>query len=234
MSVSPEHAHPRPVEALTPKVASEEERRRLTLQLLALDAAGEVRPEDYLPAEPRLKAVIRDSSGVDGNSVRLTLRGPEGESTGDLSLVGITEREGDRTSLSFVYAPTLVDGSYAYEVSALDQIGNGPASKTMTFQVSSDLRVERVLNVPNPMSIDTEFTYILSRPAEATLRIYTVAGRLVRILDNLPGRAGYNQLRWDGLDADGHPLANGVYLYTLTADDGIDRVRVKERLIVYR
>ncbi|MBB30658.1 MAG: hypothetical protein CME25_17350, partial [Gemmatimonadetes bacterium] len=204
------------------------------VEILALDTAGEVRPSDYLPAEPRLKAVIQDSSGIDANSITLTIRGPEGETSGDLSLIGISEREGDQSSLSFVYTPTLVDGSYVYEVSARDQVGNGPASKSMTFQVSSDLRVERVLNVPNPMSDDTEFTYILSRPAEVTLRIYTVTGRLVRILDNLPGRTGFNQARWDGSDADGHPLANGAYLYTVTADDGTVRVRVKERFIVYR
>jgi len=84
------------------------------------------------------------------------------------------------------------------------------------------------------MADETEFTYILSRQAEVKLRIYTVSGRLVRILGNLPGRPGFNQVRWNGQDADGHPLANGVYLYTLTADDGTDRVRVKERLIVYR
>lgn len=204
------------------------------VEILALDAFGEVRPEDYLPAEPRLKAVIRDTSGIDANSILFMIQGPEGEVTGDLGAAGISEREGDQNSLSFVYSPRLVDGTYMYQVTAHDQIGNGPASKTMSFKVSSDLNVERVLNVPNPMADDTEFTYILSRPSEVTIRVYTVSGRLIRILDNLPGRAGYNQARWDGLDADGHPLANGTYLYTLTADDGTDRVRVKERLIVYR
>ena len=136
--------------------------------------------------------------------------------------------------MSFVYATELEDDDYRFEVEGRDQLGNGPASKSLSFRVSSDLRVERVLNVPNPMSDETAFTYILSRPSDVVLRVYTVAGRLVRILENAPGRAGYNQVMWDGRDSDGHLLANGVYLYTVTADDGNDRARVRERLILYR
>jgi len=41
-------------------------------------------------------------------------------------------------------------------------------------------------------------------------------------------------MHWDGRDSEGRTIANGTYLYTITADDGADRVRKKEALIVYR
>ena len=204
------------------------------LELVPLDAAGEVRADDFLPSAPRFSVVFRDSSGIDGGSVRLVLTGSEDEISDELSSDRVSEREEDRTSLRFIWSPRLEDGRYKLSVSGTDQLGNGPAQKSVAFQVSSDLAIERVLNVPNPTPEATDFTYILSRPAEVVIRIYTVSGRLIRILEGVPGRAGYNQVRWDGRDADGHLLANGVYLYTVTADDGQKRVREKERLIVYR
>lgn len=204
------------------------------LDLVALDAAGEVRVDDYLPSTSKFSAVFRDSSGIDARSVRIVLTGPGDEISDVLTSDRVSGREEDPTSLRFTWSPRLDDGRYTLSVSGTDQLGNGPAEKSMAFQVSSDLAIERVLNVPNPAADATEFTYILSRPAEVVIRIFTVSGRLIRILEDAPGRAGYNQVRWDVRDADGHLLANGVYLYTVTANDGRKRVRVKERLIVYR
>jgi flagellar hook assembly protein FlgD len=85
--------------------------------------------------------------------------------------------------------------------------------------VGSDLtlKVQNLVNYPNPFKDDTQFTFELTQSAEAEIKIYTVAGRLIRTLR--PGilPAGYNQVYWDGKDADGDGLANGVYLYKITA-----------------
>ena len=218
----------------TVEVHPSDDRTGPELDLVALDAAGEVRPDDFLPSTPQFSAVFRDSSGIDAGSVRIVLSGLEDEISDVLTSDRVSDRKEDGTSLGFTWSQRLDDGRYTLSVSGTDQLGNGPAEKSMAFQVSSDLAIERVLNVPNPTAEATDFTYILSRPAEVVIRIFTISGRLIRILEAAPGRAGYNQVRWDGRDADGHLLANGVYLYTVTADDGRKRVREKERLIVYR
>jgi flagellar hook assembly protein FlgD len=44
------------------------------------------------------------------------------------------------------------------------------------------------------------------------LRIYTSSGRLIRALTVQNGR-GQIQVPWDGLDAEGQALANGLYLF---------------------
>ncbi len=79
-------------------------------------------------------------------------------------------------------------------------------------------------NYPNPFNPETWIPYRLSEPAAVTLRIYSVAGVLVRTLALGQTPAGIYQSRgravyWDGRNDVGESVASGVYLYTLTAGD---------------
>jgi hypothetical protein len=205
------------------------------IEIAALDALGEVRSEDYLPAEPTFRISMRDTAGIDLSTVQLAISGTGAVQESDYASGRITDRLVTPTTLSFVYAPApLVDDRYTFEVEAIDKLGNGPARKVMAFQVSSDLSLEQVLVAPNPVADAGHFTFILSRPSAVTVRVYTLAGRLVQAIEEPFARAGYNQVFWDGRDADGHLLANNTYFYTITADDGDSQVQVKEKLIVYR
>ena len=59
-------------------------------------------------------------------------------------------------------------------------------------------------------------------PTEAgdvDLTIYNVLGQPVRQVWAGPLVAGEHQLTWDGGDAQGQPVAAGVYLYRLQVDD---------------
>ena len=49
------------------------------------------------------------------------------------------------------------------------------------------------------------------------LRIYTASGRLLRTLRYFGG-LGQVQIPWDGLDDEGQPLANGVYVFKIHAN----------------
>ena len=70
-------------------------------------------------------------------------------------------------------------------------------------------------NFPNPFEADTRFIYRLSRSGEgARLSVYTLSGRKIWTAEG-PARANDNEIAWDGTDADGDPVANGVYLYKL-------------------
>ena len=79
-------------------------------------------------------------------------------------------------------------------------------------------------NYPNPFNPETWIPYHLSKPADVTLTIYDIKGRVVRTLDLGHQRAGLYQARtraahWDGRNAVGEKVASGVYFYTLTAGD---------------
>ena len=79
-------------------------------------------------------------------------------------------------------------------------------------------------NYPNPFNPETWIPYQLAKPADVTVAIYSANGKLIRrlVLGQLPagvhqdkGRAAY----WDGKNAQGEPVASGVYFYTLSAGD---------------
>jgi hypothetical protein len=71
---------------------------------------------------------------------------------------------------------------------------------------------------PNPFDGRTEIRYDVARSANVTLRIYDVAGRLVRALESSRKVAGSHQVTWDGLDDSGRRAAPGVYFYRLDTD----------------
>ncbi len=79
-------------------------------------------------------------------------------------------------------------------------------------------------NYPNPFNPETWIPYQLSDPAEVTVSIYALDGKLVRTLELGQMPAGVYQIRsraayWDGRNAQGEPVASGVYFYTLRAGD---------------
>ena len=79
-------------------------------------------------------------------------------------------------------------------------------------------------NYPNPFNPETWIPYQLAAPADVTLTIYTINGRVVRILALGHQPAGLYQSRshaayWDGRNEIGESVASGVYFYTLTAGD---------------
>ena len=81
-------------------------------------------------------------------------------------------------------------------------------------------------NYPNPFNPETWIPYHLAEPAEVTLTIYSMDGKLVRTiaLGHQPAGAYESKSRaayWDGRNATGERVASGLYFYTLTAGDFI-------------
>lgn len=70
-------------------------------------------------------------------------------------------------------------------------------------------------NRPNPFHPATVIGYSVPVGARqrVAIRVYTVAGRLVRTLVQRADEPGYHEVRWDGRDDHGRPAASGVYLY---------------------
>ena len=110
----------------------------------------------------------------------------------------------------------------------VDPAGIAALERLLTSLSRRDLLVpkETVLlaNYPNPFNPETWIPYQLSEAAEVTITIHSSDGKLVRTLElgQVPAgvysdkdRAAY----WDGRNAQGEPVASGVYFYTLTAGD---------------
>ena len=79
-------------------------------------------------------------------------------------------------------------------------------------------------NYPNPFNPETWIPYQLAAPADVSVAIYAVDGKLVRRLKLGHQAVGIYESRsravyWDGRNAQGERVASGVYFYTLTAGD---------------
>lgn len=82
---------------------------------------------------------------------------------------------------------------------------------------------------PNPFLGDTEIAYALPTAARASLRVYDVRGRLVRVLVDATKPAGVHRARWDGRDASGRVASAGIYFVKLSAG-GFERAQRLLRL----
>ena len=58
-------------------------------------------------------------------------------------------------------------------------------------------------------------------PAVVKVRIFTVAGDLVRELDKTDATSG--NLDWDLKNADAHEVASGIYLFRITSSQGYEQ-----------
>jgi hypothetical protein len=74
-------------------------------------------------------------------------------------------------------------------------------------------------NYPNPFNPSTTIKYSIKDNAYVSLKIYNVAGQLVRTLVNSDMKAGAYTETWKGLNNSGNPVSSGVYFYKLVTKD---------------
>jgi flagellar hook assembly protein FlgD len=83
---------------------------------------------------------------------------------------------------------------------------------------------------PNPFNPKAMVAFELERQATVSLRIYDLAGRLVRTLETERSfTAGRHEVSWNGTDAAGRTVASGVYI--LHVGDGQSRVTKRMTLL---
>ncbi|MCK4549841.1 MAG: T9SS type A sorting domain-containing protein, partial [Candidatus Krumholzibacteria bacterium] len=117
------------------------------------------------------------------------------------------------------YAPT---GIYAQRIN-----GQGNTPPTGTGQNPPAPLSAR--NYPNPFNPSTTIAFALPEAGHVDLRIYDIAGRLVRILLSERRDAGRHEVAWDGTDDKGSIVASGVYFYSLA---GNDQIRTRKMVLL--
>lgn len=174
----------------------------------------------------RLDIALYDANGInlvnrdgDGGIVLSFDGGADSRDLTDEFIYDLDSYERGTISLEL---PSVGNGNHVVLLSASDNMGNR-STESLNFEVVSttDFTIRNVANYPNPFPEgDRKGTHILFQlPVEAdvTVQVFTVAGRLIRVLDDIYGEAGANQIYWDGLDQEGDEPANGVYLYRIHA-----------------
>lgn len=195
--------------------------------------------EEFFQDDPVAQDVIFNAKIT--SSSRLTANMLQLELNDEVVDIGHYSLQPDKTNplgaLNLIFQPqSLPDGHYELSIKTNDVGGIAAvAEESMTFRVQSALSLEKVVNFPNPMDETTKFTFILAndKGAQVQIKIYTVAGRLIKVIDAGYMGVDYNETDiWDGTDEYGDKLANGTYFYKVIADDGDEKVEVIEKLVV--
>jgi len=177
-----------------------------------------------LKQDPVLNAVISDVNGINitgeiGHKIELVI---DEELDGRIDASDYFEYdEGSLTTGTLTYLLTdLDDGMHTLKIKAWDNFNNS-SEAAVDFEIASQesFALGDVFNYPNPFSRNTQFTFTISRPSFISIKIYSVAGRLLYSIDDLVAeRAGqFASPLWDGSDTEGNKLANGVYFYKIIA-----------------
>ncbi|MFX0140006.1 MAG: type IX secretion system sortase PorU, partial [Candidatus Hodarchaeota archaeon] len=175
---------------------------------------------EFTNENPVLNIEVTDSiSGINiagdiGHSINLTL---DEEKYNLTDLFNYNNNSYISGNIAYTLGP-LEEGPHKIIVKAWDNSNNSSEVNTEFKVVFSDkLVLKNVLNYPNPFFNSTEFTFWTNQLCEASIKIYTVSGRLIRKIDHLFANNGFNHVYWDGNDEDGNPIANGVYLFKICA-----------------
>ncbi|MCH7939831.1 MAG: T9SS type A sorting domain-containing protein [Candidatus Marinimicrobia bacterium] len=79
---------------------------------------------------------------------------------------------------------------------------------------------------PNPFNPNTTINYALKEDVRATLKVYDLLGREVRVLVYEHQPAAYHSVVWDGRDRAGRPLPSGIYIARLVAGDFVAGIKM--------
>ncbi len=198
---------------------------------------------DYVSAQPTILVRLFDNSPLairDTGSVTLRLDNRRILYAGNPQITFDSTVSGNK-KVEVQFRPTLEKGGHTLLVDARDASENlaGGATYRVDFSVETTPQLLNVYNYPNPFPSETDFTFNLTGahlPDNLTIKIYTVAGRLIRSIEVPVSslRFGFNRVRWDGRDNDGNEVANGVYFYSLVLKNGESTVVQTQRMAKVR
>jgi hypothetical protein len=134
----------------------------------------------------------------------------------------------------------IAEGKHSLRIKAWDVLNNS-SEVVLDFIVvsSTEGKLARVYNYPNPFSTSTRFMFEHNMPnqtLQVSLKIFSMTGKVVkrfRETINTPGTR-YDGIMWDGNDQYSEKLANGVYLYKLSikSENGFSDDKIQKLIIL--
>jgi len=117
-------------------------------------------------------------------------------------------------------------GTYAYRVGV--ELGEYRVeSDAVEIAFTPTVRETRLVKAwPNPFNPQTTIEYALSQPGRVQLKIYDLAGRLVRSMDLGHQPVGTGRVQWNGTDDRDRVVSSGTYLVRMVTPSKTDVLRV--------
>lgn len=214
--------------------------------VIEVHVAGET---EELPIDARWEVTLTDSSGINITQLvpsrSVLLRIEEGSRTVHLEDLAplVTFPESYQVGELEFYLPDELEAGRNYRLTVeasdnRDHRASASTEFTLAGGESGGLALGRIYNVPNPMEESTTFFLEISSLSDVSIRIFTAGGKQIQRIETgslAPETAAASGIVWDGRDADGDRLANGVYFYkvSVTSESGKRASRI-ERLAVLR
>ncbi len=201
--------------------------------------------------EPSLVAILEDENGINtasgiGHDIVAIL---DNDETNPVVLNNYYETDVDvytRGKLTYPFRD-LEPGLHTLTLKAWDVYNNSSTAEIqfVVFDKDQQLKIENVLNYPNPFVNYTEFwfNHNSSEPLDVSIQIFTVSGKLIRTLNGQTGSAECcdqstsslsRSIAWDGRDDFGDKIGKGVYVYKLTVRSNTLNKKVEkfEKLVI--
>jgi hypothetical protein len=176
---------------------------------------------------PILLAFLSDENGINtasgiGHDIVAIL---DGDESNPYVLNDYYETENDDYTNGSIRFPfrDLEPGMHTISFKAWDVYNNLITAEIQFNAICSDegLKLEKVLNYPNPFVSYTEFWFNHNMPFEpldVQVQILTISGKLVKTINQQVVTDGFlsREITWDGKDDFGDRIGKGVYIYKLT------------------
>jgi PKD repeat protein len=168
--------------------------------------------------------LLRAVTDVDQSTIKMSTTFPNAGTVSEIKIDDKRPKIGDLDGNSF----RDLDFSFrASDVRAL--LSNVPNGQTVTLvitakAISDGFRIRGAIDMvkqdgtttksvasPNPLNPETAISYSVDAGGPVSIRIFSVAGRLVRSISQEPAAAGAYRVRWNGNDEGGRPVPSGIY-----------------------
>jgi hypothetical protein len=206
------------------------------------DGARRLQNEDWVSEQFTLTGKISDESGI---NLLYSVDNARGFS---LILNGDVDNKIDLRS-HFMYSKnSYTDGEFhvaldlpqqkdTITVNVADNNNNQTVHEIiLNAETTGQISIENFFIYPNPLQHNHNmwFTFRLTNSGAVNLKIFTIAGRLIKTIDNIICGAGYNQIAWNTLDDYGDEISNGVYLVKIFVEAEGASDDVIEKFIIAR
>ena len=189
-----------------------------------------------LQEQPKFDIEINDDKEIEAKTIKLFFNA-EGNQPEELTLKNFDMifDPAIPTQANMYFAPDIPNANYQIRVTVQDKSGNLAESSDINFQIDEPVKVDKILNIPNPIENQTFFTYELTQaPYSVEIKIYTIGGRLIRTISEASAKRGYNEQHWNVRDENGIRLANGIYFYKIKVQIENQHLEKIKRLAVLR
>lgn len=190
-------------------------------------------------------AILEDETGINvsGNAVGHDLVAIlDGDVSKPYIMNDYYETAPNTYKRGYVYFPVegIPEGRHRFTIKAWD-VNNNSGEGHVDFVVADGkvVRVENLMNYPNPFRDQTHFVFEHNHPdanLKAEINIYTTSGVFVRKLtqDFISTGSRSNEITWDGTGDNGAKLPSGVYIYRMmiSTETGIETTAYQKLVIV--